>query len=221
MLVFIVNPGRRHAPLSVRETLAGRGHRPRAGRERTRRRLSDRRRYYRHLVHRSSSRNRTARRLRRAVQALDDRGAVHPSRSVVCRGQGEDGGAVPGRERLAGAGFRTYHRHRRRLAQALRRGAVLRRFFTLGGIFARFAKPALSDYVQPRAKGSAFTDFYLRFFAHHLRAIAKPSELYEDTTVTRLPWRGQIQRVCLVVYRRAPMGNSRRVQTPEPALSTL
>jgi hypothetical protein len=32
----------------------------------------------------------------------------------------------------------------------------------------------LASYVRPRAQGSAFSAFYLRFFAHHLRAIAKP-----------------------------------------------
>jgi len=53
----------------------------------------------------------------------------------------------------------------------------------------------LADYVRPRAQDSAFTDFYLRFFGHHLRAIAKPGGLFEDTTVTRLPWRGQVRRV--------------------------
>jgi conjugative transfer ATPase len=79
----------------------------------------------------------------------------------------------------------------------------------------------LAEYVQPRAKGSVFTDFYLRFFRHHLQAIAKPSGLFEDTAVTRLPWRGQLRRVRLAVYRRAPMGNSRRGQTPEQALNTL
>ncbi|WP_159144673.1 TraC family protein, partial [Escherichia coli] len=26
----------------------------------------------------------------------------------------------------------------------------------------------LSDYVRPRAQGSTFTEFYVRFFAHHL-----------------------------------------------------
>src|SRR3546814_1115604 len=61
---------------------------------------------------------------------------------------------------------------------------------------------SLANYLQPRAQGSAFSDFYLRFFAHHLRAIAKPGGLFEDTTVTRLPWRGQVRRVRMVVYRR-------------------
>lgn len=80
----------------------------------------------------------------------------------------------------------------------------------------------LADYVRPRAQGIAFSEFYLRFFAHHLRAIAKPGGLFEDTTVTRLPWRGQIRRVRMVVYRRAPAtAVSRRGQSPEQSLSTI
>ncbi|EIF29983.1 conjugative transfer ATPase [Burkholderia multivorans] len=80
----------------------------------------------------------------------------------------------------------------------------------------------LHDYVRPRAQSSAFSDFYLRFFAHHLRAIAKPGGLFEDTTVTRLPWRGQVRRVRMVVYRRTPTtASARRGQTPEQALSTI
>ena len=80
----------------------------------------------------------------------------------------------------------------------------------------------LADYVRPRAQGSAFSEFYLRFFAHHLRAIAKPGGLFEDTTVTRLPWRGQVRRVHMVVYRRTPTATStRRGQSPEQALSTI
>ena len=52
----------------------------------------------------------------------------------------------------------------------------------------------LRHYVQPRAQGTAFTEFYLRIFGHHLQAIAKPGGLFEDNTVTRLPWRGQVRR---------------------------
>ncbi|WP_018988567.1 conjugative transfer ATPase [Aromatoleum toluclasticum] len=80
----------------------------------------------------------------------------------------------------------------------------------------------LASYVRSRAQGSAFSEFYLRFFAHHLRAIAKPGGLFEDTTVTRLPWRGQIRRVRMVVYRRSPASaSSRRGQSPEQALTTI
>lgn len=77
----------------------------------------------------------------------------------------------------------------------------------------------LEDYLQPRARGSAFSDFYLRFFAHHLQATATPGGLFEDTAVMRLPWRGQTRRVRLVVYRR--VGQGRRGPSPEQALTTL
>ncbi|MCL2344578.1 MAG: conjugative transfer ATPase [Desulfobulbus sp.] len=79
----------------------------------------------------------------------------------------------------------------------------------------------LRGYIQPRAQGSRFTDFYLRFFAHHLRAVAKPGGLFEDTAVTRLRWRGQSRRVRMVVYRRVSGSNNRRGQTPEQALNTV
>jgi conjugative transfer ATPase len=79
----------------------------------------------------------------------------------------------------------------------------------------------LHEYIHPRARGSAFSDFYLRFLEHHLRAIAKPGGLFEDTTVTRLPWRGQTRRVRMVVYRRAPRASRRRDQSPQQALATV
>ncbi len=84
---------------------------------------------------------------------------------------------------------------------------------------------ALRDYVQPRARDTAFTEFYLRFFGHHLRAVAKPGGLFEDTVVTRLRWRGQTRRVRMVVYRRVSgqgQGQaSRRGQTPEQMLNIV
>jgi conjugative transfer ATPase len=79
----------------------------------------------------------------------------------------------------------------------------------------------LRGYVQPRAQGSAFTEFYLRFFDHHLQAIAKPGGLFEDSTVTRLPWRGQVRRTRLVVYRRCGQAPQRRGQSPEQALNRV
>ncbi len=79
----------------------------------------------------------------------------------------------------------------------------------------------LRGYVQPRAEGSRFTEFYLTSFAHHLRAVAKSGGLFEDTAVTRLPWRGQSRRVRMVVYRRAAGQTGRRGQTPEQALNVV
>jgi conjugative transfer ATPase len=79
----------------------------------------------------------------------------------------------------------------------------------------------LRDYVQPRAQGSAFTECYLEMFEKHLQAISKPGGLFEDNTVTRLPWRGQSRRVRLVVYRRSKGTEARRGQTAEQALNAI
>ncbi len=45
--------------------------------------------------------------------------------------------------------------------------------------------------------------------------------LFEDRTVTRLPWRGQTRRVRLVVYRRVGSTPARRRQSPEQALNVV
>ncbi|OWB31480.1 conjugative transfer ATPase [Xanthomonas oryzae pv. oryzicola] len=81
----------------------------------------------------------------------------------------------------------------------------------------------LDAYLQPRARDTAFTTFYQRFLAHHLRAIAKPGGLFKDTAVARLPWRGQARRVRLVVHRRVPRGSvqQRSGPSPEQALATV
>lgn len=79
----------------------------------------------------------------------------------------------------------------------------------------------LRGYLQPRAQGTRFSNFYLQFFGHHLRAVAKPGGLFEDRTVTRLPWRGQTRRVRLVVYRRVGQAPARRGQSPEQALNII
>ncbi len=79
----------------------------------------------------------------------------------------------------------------------------------------------LKNYVRDRAKGTAFTEEYLRLFEKHLYAITKQGGLFEDNTVTKLPWKGQTRRVRLVVYRRAVNGSSRRDRLPELALNRV
>jgi hypothetical protein len=81
-------------------------------------------------------------------------------------------------------------------------------------------RSALENYLHPRAKNTAFSDFYLRFFTHHLRAVARTGGLFDDQTVTRLPWRGQTRRVRLVVYRRVTEP-ARRGHSPEQMLSVI
>lgn len=77
----------------------------------------------------------------------------------------------------------------------------------------------LHSYIHPRAQGTAFTRFYLRLFEHHLHAISKPGGLFNDDTVTHLPWRGQTRRVRMVIYRRVTGEAARRGPTPQQALT--
>ena len=71
-------------------------------------------------------------------------------------------------------------------------------------------------------QGSAFSEFYLRFFAHHLRAIAKSGRLVRghDGDAPAVARPGAAVR--MVVYRRTPNAPSfRRGQSPEQALATI
>lgn len=79
----------------------------------------------------------------------------------------------------------------------------------------------LKNYVRERAKDSAFTQEYLRLFEKHLYAISKQGGLFDDNTVTKLPWRGQTRRVRLVVYRRVGNGSQRRDSPPTQALNRV
>ncbi len=79
----------------------------------------------------------------------------------------------------------------------------------------------LRQYIHPRAKGTAFTEFYLRSLEHHLHAVSKPGGFFQDTAVTQLPWRGQVRRVRMVVYRRAEASPARRGQSPEQLLNSV
>lgn len=80
----------------------------------------------------------------------------------------------------------------------------------------------LHDYIQPTAKGTAFTEHYLTLMKQHLEAISKPGGLFEDTKVSQLPWRGQQRRVRLVVYRRTKgVETDVRGQAPGPYLKII
>lgn len=83
--------------------------------------------------------------------------------------------------------------------------------------FASYMR-SLRGYVKKAARDSAYSDHYLDLTNHHMRSIAKPGGLFQDTRVTKQPWRGQNRRVRMVLYRRL----SDRVkldQTPEQELN--
>lgn len=59
----------------------------------------------------------------------------------------------------------------------------------------------LRDYVRPRARGTPFSEAWLKENDRHIRGIAVPQGLFKDKQVTGEPWRGQLRRTRMVVYR--------------------
>lgn len=79
----------------------------------------------------------------------------------------------------------------------------------------------LRDYVTPAAKGSAFSEAWLAEMDHHLRGITRSGGLFFDDVVTKTPWRGQLRRTRMVIYRYLPAKSAHGDQTPEQALNNV
>ncbi|EEM8096027.1 conjugative transfer ATPase [Salmonella enterica] len=79
----------------------------------------------------------------------------------------------------------------------------------------------LRDYVTPAAKGSAFSEAWLAEMDHHLRGITRSGGLFFDDVVTKTPWRGQLRRTRMVIYRYLPAKSVHGDQTPEQALNNV
>ncbi|WP_140919658.1 conjugative transfer ATPase [Limnobaculum xujianqingii] len=80
----------------------------------------------------------------------------------------------------------------------------------------------LRNYVVPEAKGSAFTEEWLNQMDRHLHNISKPNGLFFDDVVTKTPWRGQLRRNRMVIYRYIPNNDPTLLgQTPEDALNNI
>ncbi|MGX9311104.1 TraC family protein, partial [Pantoea ananatis] len=60
---------------------------------------------------------------------------------------------------------------------------------------------SIRGYVRPRAQGTAFTEAWLNEQERHLKNVAAEKGLFVDEIVTGAPWRGQIRRTRMVVYR--------------------
>ncbi|MEQ6343953.1 conjugative transfer ATPase [Vibrio cyclitrophicus] len=60
----------------------------------------------------------------------------------------------------------------------------------------------MRDYVLPHAKGTVFTEQYIKMMERHYRTLQKEEGLYKDTAVTNQPWRFKMPRTKLILYRR-------------------
>jgi len=79
----------------------------------------------------------------------------------------------------------------------------------------------LREYVTPAARGTPFTGAWLSEMENHLRGITRHDGLFFDDIVTRTPWRGQIRRTRMVIYRWLPAKALSAEQTPEQSLNNV
>ena len=60
----------------------------------------------------------------------------------------------------------------------------------------------MREYAAPHAKGTLFTEAYIKMMERHYRSISKDSGLFFDEMVTSQPWRFKTPRTKLIIYRR-------------------
>ena len=90
-------------------------------------------------------------------------------------------------------------------------------------------EPSLTDfeqicrnYARPEAIDTDFTRQYYTGLSDHLKAIAQPGGLYEDTRVTGARWQGHCRRVRAVLYRRLnPQRKAPSANAVEEALNDV
>lgn len=75
----------------------------------------------------------------------------------------------------------------------------------------------LRGYVKPHAQHTPYTEAWLAETARHMRGIARPEGLFEDSLITGQPWRGQQRRTRMVIYRWV----SNHSRDPMPPLTML
>ncbi|MDC9623075.1 conjugative transfer ATPase [Xenorhabdus sp. XENO-7] len=71
----------------------------------------------------------------------------------------------------------------------------------------------LRRYIKPWAAGTAFTEAFLQESEKHLKNIASPAGIFQDTLITGQLWRGQQRLTRMVVYRWLPTGRKFRADS--------
>jgi conjugative transfer ATPase len=75
----------------------------------------------------------------------------------------------------------------------------------------------LRAYIKPHARGTEFTRSWLATTERHMRGIARKEGLFNDELVTGQPWRGQVRRTRMVIYRYV----EKNYREPLPPVSML
>ncbi|MGR7122066.1 conjugative transfer ATPase [Klebsiella aerogenes] len=76
---------------------------------------------------------------------------------------------------------------------------------------------SLRAYIKPHAQGTEFTQSWLATTERHMRGIARAEGLFNDELVTGQPWRGQVRRTRMVIYRYV----EKNYREPLPPVSML
>lgn len=71
----------------------------------------------------------------------------------------------------------------------------------------------ITEYVDERAKGTKYTERFLKDYKEHLTDVSHPDGFFYDEEVSDSVWRGQSFKIRLCVYRR--YWNSKPVENPE------
>ncbi len=74
---------------------------------------------------------------------------------------------------------------------------------------------AMREYTAPHAKGTEYTEAYLRVLERHYRGVSKRDGLFHDDVVTQNPWSGRERRNYVVIYRKLLMRKGKPVQTDD------
>jgi len=80
---------------------------------------------------------------------------------------------------------------------------------------------ALRQYPKQHAKGTVFTEKWLDIMEEHLNGITKNEGLFFDHTVTKTPWRGQIRRTRMAIYRYVEAKENVSDFTPQEQLDNV
>jgi conjugative transfer ATPase len=72
----------------------------------------------------------------------------------------------------------------------------------------------IADYVVSDAKGSQYTEAYLKCLADHYRGVTQVGGLFVDETVTQSAWGGRVRKNYLVLHRRHSTGRKRGNPSP-------
>ncbi|WP_434339404.1 conjugative transfer ATPase [Motilimonas cestriensis] len=72
--------------------------------------------------------------------------------------------------------------------------------------------PSIRDYVADHAKGTQYTEEYLKELEAHLRGVSNPAGIFQDSAVTGEPWRGKVQATKMAIYRRCTESEKRKAK---------